>query len=171
MRYLFSLAALLGLSTVIQASPFQPVVKPAQFFVQAPAKAEPHAHAEHGPRGGDLIELGNEEYHIEMLHDEKAGIVSFFLLDSTAKKGIAIPAKEVALNVKLNGKGKQYKIAAAVQQGDPAGMTSCYATKDKELIDSLEKEGVEAVIVLDIGGKQFRGKIEHHHEDEPAPKK
>lgn len=27
-----------------------------------------HAHPTHGPHGGDLIELGNEEYHAELLH-------------------------------------------------------------------------------------------------------
>tara|TARA_R110002072_G_scaffold302999_3_gene491111 strand:- start:40567 stop:41241 length:675 start_codon:yes stop_codon:yes gene_type:complete len=27
-----------------------------------------HAHPTHGPHGGDLIELGNEEYHAELVH-------------------------------------------------------------------------------------------------------
>ena len=27
-----------------------------------------HAHPSHGPHGGDLIELGNEEYHAELVH-------------------------------------------------------------------------------------------------------
>jgi hypothetical protein len=27
-----------------------------------------HAHPSHGPHGGDLIELGNEEYHAELIH-------------------------------------------------------------------------------------------------------
>ena len=29
-----------------------------------------HAHPSEGPHHGDLIELGNEEYHAEILHDE-----------------------------------------------------------------------------------------------------
>lgn len=31
---------------------------------------EEHAHPSEGPHGGDLIELGNEEYHAELIHPE-----------------------------------------------------------------------------------------------------
>ena len=31
-----------------------------------------HAHPSEGPHGGSLIELGNEEYHAELVHDEQA---------------------------------------------------------------------------------------------------
>ncbi len=139
-----------------------------------PPKAPPapavHAHPAHGPHGGDLIELGKEEYHLELVHDEKAGVVAFFLLDSSAKKILAIPAKEIYVNVKAAGKGIQYKIAPSPQANDPKDNFSCYATKDKQLIDTLDKHGIEANVMLNIGGKQYVGKVEHHHDHGPAKK-
>lgn len=139
-----------------------------------PGKAAPpaaHAHPEHGPHNGDLIELGNEEYHMELVHDEKAGNVMFFLLDSSAKKMLAIPAKEILVNVKAAGKGKQYKIPPFPQQNDPKDNFSCYGTKDKELMATLDKHGIEATLVVEIAGKQYRGKIEHHHHHDHGPAK
>jgi hypothetical protein len=155
----FAVIALWASTTVTMAQP-----------PKAPAPAE-HAHPEHGPHGGDLIELGKEEYHLELLHDEKAGVVAFFLLDSTAKKVLAIPAKEIYVNVKMAGKGTQYKIAPSPQANDPKDNFSCYATKDKQLIDTLEKHGIEASVMLNIGGKQYVGKVEHHHHHEHPPAK
>lgn len=155
----FALVALLSGTASLQAQP---------------AKAAPpaaHAHPEHGPHNGDLIELGNEEYHLELVHDEKAGTVAFYLLDSTAKKMLAIPAKEILVNVKMAGKGKQYKIPPYPQANDPKDNFSAYGTKDKDLIDALEKHGVEAFVVIDIAGKQYRGKVEHHHHHDHGPAK
>jgi len=139
---------------------------------QAPKAAPPaeHVHPAHGPHGGDLIELGKEEYHLELLHDEKAGVLAFFLLDSSAKKMLASPAKEIYVNVKAAGKGKQYKIAPSPQPNDPKDNFSCYATKDKELIETLDKHGIQASVMINIAGKQYVGKIEHHHDHGPAKK-
>lgn len=159
MRWSFLITVIAGLSFCASANAEPPKAAPAE-----------HAHAEHGPRGGDLIELGNEEFHVEVVHNEKAGIVSFYLLDSTAKKAQATVAKEVLINVKQAGKGVQYKIAPAPQQNDPQGSFTCYATKDKQLIETLEKHGVEAFLVVEIGGKQYRGKIDHHHDHAPEKK-
>lgn len=137
---------------------------------KAPAPAE-HAHPAHGPHGGDLIELGKEEYHLELVHDEKAGVMAFYLLDSSAKKVLASPAKEIYVNVKMAGKGKQYKLAPAPQANDPKDNFSCYATKDKEFIETIEKHGVQASVMITISGKQYLGKVEHHHHHDHGPAK
>ena len=47
-----------------------------------------HAHPEHGPNGGELFELGAEEYHAELLHDDDAQTVTINLLDSAAKEAV-----------------------------------------------------------------------------------
>jgi hypothetical protein len=133
--------------------------------------AHAHAHPEHGPHGGDLIELGKEEYHLELFHDEKAGVLAFYLLDSSAKKMLASPAKEIYVNIKAAGRGKQYKIAPSPQPNDPKDNFSCYATKDKELIETLDKHGIQASVMINIAGKQYVGKIEHHHHHDHGPAK
>ena len=38
-----------------------------------------HGHASEGPHHGHLIELGEEEYHAELTHDDATGKVRLFL--------------------------------------------------------------------------------------------
>ncbi|MBA4017539.1 MAG: hypothetical protein C0483_10240 [Pirellula sp.] len=127
-------------------------------------KAAPHAggeHASEGPHGGHLIELGKEEYHVELVHDDKAGEVTFYVLDGTAKIAVPIEAAEVVVNLKHDGKAEQFKIAAKPDAGESTGKSSRFFSADKELAGDLDAEGADAELVLTIGGKQFRGKLEH----------
>lgn len=122
-----------------------------------------HAHPDSGPHGGHLIELGNEEYHAELVHDEDAGTVSIFLLDGTAKKPVAIEAAEVVVNLKHGGKGEQFKLAAQAQDRDPKGKSSRFVSNDKELGEDLDAEGADARLVVEINGKSYTGEVSHEH--------
>ncbi|HQZ69109.1 MAG TPA: hypothetical protein PLY87_28675, partial [Planctomycetaceae bacterium] len=57
-----------------------------------------HAHPSEGPHHGDLVELGNEEFHAEVVHGE-AGSVTVYILDSAAKVAVPIDATELTINV------------------------------------------------------------------------
>lgn len=123
-----------------------------------------HAHAEVGPHDGDLIELGNEEYHAELVHDEAAGKVTIYVLDSSAKKAVPIESTELIINLKHDGKGEQFKLAAAPQEGDGEGKSSRFVSDDKELVEDLESKGTVARLVVEIAGKSFTGDIKHDHD-------
>lgn len=125
-----------------------------------------HAHASVGPHGGSLIELGNEEYHAELVHDDDAGTVTIYLLDSAAKSSVPIDAAEVMINLKHDGRGEQFKVASSADQGDPAGKSSRFTSSDAELAADLDHEGAEPQLVVAINGKQYRGVISHEHGDE-----
>ncbi len=65
------------------------LVSPAGCKVRQPSPkptAKVHAHPEHGPHGGTLIEWGDEEYHGEFTvdHDKKETVV--YVLDGSAAK-------------------------------------------------------------------------------------
>lgn len=139
------------------------------------ASAEDPEHAAVGPHKGSLVELGDEEYHAEVVHDEKAGTVTIYLLGSDAKTAVSTDAKEVVVNAKVKGKAVQMKLKAAPQKGDKTGTTSCFASKSKELMELLDNEEVKPILRVTIAGKTFNGAIEHEHEHEdekPAtPKK
>jgi hypothetical protein len=122
-----------------------------------------HAHPSEGPHGGSLIELGNEEYHAELVHDDAAGTVTIYLLDSAAKTSVPIEAIEIIINLTHDGQGEQFKIAAVGDQGDPTGKSSRFVSNDAELAKELDHEHAEAQLVVVIDGKQYRGAIEHHH--------
>ncbi len=131
-----------------------------------PKAEEKHADAAHpeaGPHGGSLIELGKEEFHAELVHDEKAGEVTFYILDGAAKIAVPIDATEVLVNLKHDGKGEQFKVAAKPTASDPAGKSSCFFSADKELAGDLDHAGADPQLVITINGKQFRGAIGHEH--------
>ena len=122
-----------------------------------------HAHASAGPHGGGLIELGNEEYHAELVHNDAEGTVTIYILDSVAKAAVPIDATEVIINLKHDGKGEQFKLPAAADQGDPAGKSSRFVSSDAELAEDLDHEGSEPQLVMVINGKQYRGAVAHEH--------
>lgn len=130
------------------------------------ATADVHNHPSEGPHHGGLIELGNEEYHAELVHDEAAGTVTIYLLDSAAKAAVPINAKELQINLSHDGKAEQFNLAASPDSSDPAGKASRYVSSDAKLAELLDLEGVEAQLVVSIGEKQYRGAIEHDHEHE-----
>src|SRR6187401_3013788 len=59
-----------------------------------------HEHVHSGPHKGHLMEIGGEEYHAEWTHDE-SGKVTFYILDSEAKKEVPIAADEITIDVKV----------------------------------------------------------------------
>jgi len=125
-----------------------------------------HAHPSEGPHHGSLIELGNEEYHAELVHDEATNSVTIYVLDSSAKKSVPIDATELLVNLSHDGEAEQFSLSADPDEGDPAGKSSRFVSTDTELAEDLDHEGAEAVLVLTIEGKQYRGEIHHDHDDE-----
>lgn len=125
-----------------------------------------HAHPSEGPHGGSLIELGNEEYHAELVHDEQSGSVTVYILDATAKTSVPIEATEALINLKHDGRGEQFKLAASADPTDAPGKSSRFVSTDAELTKDLDHEGAGAELVVTINGKPYRGELEHEHDHE-----
>lgn len=122
-----------------------------------------HDHPTHGPHGGEIIELGNEEYHAEFIH-ETDETVAIYVLDNSAKKMVPIESKELIINVVADGKPSQYKLTAKPRQNEKDGNSSRFVYSEKDLGELLEKEGVKAKLALTIAGKSYSGSIEHDHD-------
>jgi hypothetical protein len=120
-----------------------------------------HAHAEEGPHKGHLIELGKEEYHGELLHDDAAHKITIYLLDGEAKKGIAIAEKELTLNVVVDGKPSQFKLPAVSQSDDLVGQSSRFELVDHNLCEALDNPKCKGRLNVTIAGKQFSGEVAH----------
>ena len=88
-----------------------PAVPPAPAEPTAKTPAE-HAHPDEGPHGGSLVELGDEKYHAELLHDDDKGTVTIYLLDGAAKNAVLTDAKEITFNVKHAKEAEQFQLAA-----------------------------------------------------------
>ncbi len=134
--------------------------------VAAPTKMDTHASHDHpteGPHQGDLIELGNEEYHAEIIHDEDTGTVTIYILNGSATEQVPIDTPEVAINAKREGNPEQFKLAASPDTGDPQDQSSRFVSTDKKLAQALDEEGGDPRLVLTINGKSYRGTISHNH--------
>ncbi|ADG66515.1 hypothetical protein Plim_0668 [Planctopirus limnophila DSM 3776] len=123
-----------------------------------------HAHSAEGPHHGQLVELGNDEYHAEVVHDDEAGTVTIYLLDGSAKNSVPIEATDVIVNVSLEGKAEQFKLPATPDTNDPAGKSSKFVSQDKVLCEKLDAHGVSAKLVVTVDGKPFSGKLAHSHD-------
>jgi hypothetical protein len=126
-----------------------------------PTIVDNHVHPTEGPHHGSLIELGNEEFHAELVHDETS--VTIYILDSAAKIAVPVDAQEVAINLVHDGKPEQFKLAAQPDSGDPAGKSSRFVAENKELVEELEHDHGNSKLTVLINGKSYRGDIQHNH--------
>lgn len=136
----------------------------ASIAIAADEKEEKHDHPDKGPHKGALIELGEEEYHAELVHDDEANTITVYILDSSAKKAVPIDSKQILINVKHGKKVEQFKLASSPDKGDAKGLSSRFTLKDKELCEHLDEENVEARLSLKIKGKSYAAKLAHDHD-------
>lgn len=133
-------------------------------YVFSAPPAAGHAHPEKGPHGGPLLELGDEEYHIEVMLDEKTNVLTLYVLDAAAKAAVPTEAKEAVINLKHAGKPEQFKLKATPSKTDPAGTASVFQLKDKELVHDLHHKNNDARLSLKIKGKPYTTKFELKHD-------
>lgn len=131
-----------------------------------------HSHAQAGPHGGDLVELGDEAYHLEWTHDDEAEEVTIYILDGDAKELVPIASETISILSKIDDetKGEQtseYKLAAIDPTGDPP-TSAQFSLKSGELLTclSLAGQGSEVSISLTIEGEDYVGRFEHDDHDE-----
>lgn len=129
-----------------------------------------HAHPEEGPHHGHLVELGNEEYHAEVVHDDSATVI-VYILDGSGRKAVPIESPHVAINLTHQGKAEQFKLAASPDKGDPAGTSSRFISRELHLANDMDSKGSAAKLVVIINGKQYAGKVEHDHDHDHADHK
>ncbi len=85
---------------------------------KTPAVVAEHAHAHvHGPHDGELIELGDEEYHAELIHDDEAGKVTIYILDGAHEKAVPIEAGTITIKMVVNATPVEFKLGAERKRG------------------------------------------------------
>ncbi len=128
------------------------------------ASNKKHVHAEHGPHQGQIVEIGKEEYHAEIVVDESKKQLMVFLLDKDVKGYVAIDAPFIAVNLLINGKPLQIKLKAKPQAVDQKGLSSCFGDVSPELIDALHNSKSDPKLTLKIRNKSYAIKIPNHHD-------
>ena len=118
-------------------------------------------HPELGPHGGELIELGDEDYHVEM--DHAGDQLVLYVLDGAAANPVAIEAKTLTVSLKHDGAVRAFDVSAWPQSSDPVGRVSRYRSDDAELVQWLQEEA-EGVVVIEIDGRSYNAELRHDHE-------
>ena len=127
-----------------------------------PAATHAHSHASEGPHHGSLIELGREDYHAELVHDDATDTVTVYILDASATKSVPITAQQLTLNMRAAGKPQQFTLVARPQQGEGGGSASAFTARSKELCAAIDARGATGRLNVEIGGKVYVGKVGGH---------
>jgi hypothetical protein len=126
-----------------------------------------HAHPTEGPHHGSLIELGREDYHAELVHDDATNTVTIYILDGAAKDAVAIEARQLTLNLLVGGKPQQFQLAAMPQSTDPEGRCSAFGCTSEPMCRVIDAKGTTGRLNVEVSGKRFVGKLaghSHHHD-------
>lgn len=121
-----------------------------------------HEHPTEGPHGGHLIELGNEEYHAELLHDERTHTVTIYLLDAAGKEPVVISQPELTVQLFQGGQFVKYALKAVAGPGGSASAASRFEIVDATLCDALSHgDETRGRLQVTINGKPYTGAIQH----------
>ena len=118
-------------------------------------------HPTEGPHGGQLIELGNEEYHAELLLDDATGTITIHLLDAAGKLPVAIAEPEVALQLFRDGQFVSYVLKAASEPTNVEYGASRFQLADADLCETLcHGEEINGRLQVTVDGKPYTGTIQ-----------
>ncbi len=127
------------------------------------AHTHDHGHG-HGPHDGDLIELGEEEFHAEAVVDEEKSKLTLYVLGADAKTAVYIEAKELTLELP----GKDAPVVAFALTAGPAdkdGKASRFEITSEALFEAFHQDPkTVGKFKVSIGGKEFEGQIKHEHD-------
>jgi len=128
--------------------------------VKKAAPLPDHDHGAKGPHGGGIIELGEEEYHAELVIDHDSHAVVLYVLGKDAKTPELVSATEVT--VTPEGKDS-LTLKATPQAGEAEGKTSKFELVDDAVVHALMDAGfVHGTLRISIGDKPYNGKIDYH---------
>jgi hypothetical protein len=123
-----------------------------------------HSHGEHahGPHGGELVELGKEEFHAEFVVDGKAHTLKVFLLGPDAKTAATTDASELSI---VPEGGTPIILKAA--EGQPEGKVSEFALTDEKIVHDLNEAGfIHGDLKVKIGGTPYNGHLDAHFDED-----
>lgn len=132
-----------------------------------------HGH-DHGPNGGHLLEVGEEQYHLEVVFDDKGRTLTAFVLGPDAKTPFPIEGESIDFDMEVGEKEHEIPLAAKPLDGEPKGKSSRFVAEGKAIPDSIKAESdLNGHFHLDVGDDHFHVDLEHgdhdgHDHDEHA---
>jgi hypothetical protein len=127
-----------------------------------PAHDHGHGHSEEGPHHGSLVELGDDEFHAEIVVDGKAHSLKLYLLGPDAKTAASTPATEAVITLE---DGPTLTLKAV--EGQPEGMNTVFEVVDEEAVHEIaEAEFIHGSLKITVGEKEYSVGLDvHFHAD------
>lgn len=122
-----------------------------------------HGHGAHGPNGGDIVEVGSEEFHAEVVVDEAEHRINVFILGSDAKTAKPIAASDISISFKHGDEVEEFKLAASALDGEAEGQASKFTITDEELFEELHEHPEGATLNFSDGDQALTGTVKHSH--------
>lgn len=120
------------------------------------------AHPTRGPHRGSLIELGKEDFHAELVHDDETDTITIHVLDKEARSAVPVTARTVTLDIRAAGRSHRYTLVAQARSVKEFGAASVFSASDNMLCQLLDVDGVAAHLMIEIDGKAFVGVLGKH---------
>lgn len=134
-----------------------------QDYSNAEKTPDAHAHPEHGPNGGHLIELGKHEYHAEVVMDAKTRAISIYMFGHDLDEKLPIPAEEIVLELEDGEEEIMLTLVPDPLEGETEG-ASRFTVKGDEVPESLDDiEKLHGHFHVDIKDKEYVGELAHEH--------
>jgi hypothetical protein len=117
--------------------------------------AAPKKHEHKPPHGGTPVELGEEEYHVELVADPPAGKLDAYVMDGELENFVRVtaPAFEVTATLRRQPTALVFKAVASAATGETVGDTSLFEAqadwlKHEPTFDAVLKQ-------LTVRGKSY----------------
>ncbi len=124
------------------------------------------AHPEHGPNGGHVFELGEEEFHAEVTMNTERKL-TVYLLDEALKAAKPVENGTLQITSKVDEKDVVLDLVAAPLDTEKDGQCSRFELgADKVPSAVMDIEGLTGDLILTVGGKPLKTSLtgEHGHE-------
>jgi hypothetical protein len=121
-----------------------------------------HGHGAEGPHHGTLVELGEHEYHGELVVEAKTHTLKLYLLGPDAKTDATTAATEATLKLE-DGPTLTLKPSA----GQPEGMASLFEVTDEKAVHEIvDMAFIHGDLAIKIGEKEYKTFVDaHFHAD------
>lgn len=145
---------------------FQTVSEADAKKAEANSKSLAAAHAHEAPHGGELIEIGDHQYNVELVLADDHSLTAY-VLGGHAEKAVSIEQKTLTFHIEDDeGEEVGIKLVADPQEGDEDGKSSRFVAKGDAVPAILKTlEGTHGHVHINIGGDEFLGDLKHHDED------
>ena len=116
--------------------------------------APTHQHA--APHGGILIEVGDHQFNVELVHDAASGTLTLYTLDAHAENFVRTAMSTIELSITAGGQTRSLTLLpmANAATGETVGATSQFQAQAEWLKGATSLAGT--IARLDFNGAEFQ---------------